>query len=235
MTKLRNLFSLLLWVVFLAAAPASDTPYIDVSRVEITALLSAPPAPGSPESVAEIDAMIAMQKAATPEDLARSKKDERRDPSAFSSVIGGWFTEQNLPETYRVLNKAEKESQSISEKVKRVWKRPRPPVQDSRIQPTINLPSTASYPSGHALQGMEWALLLAGFAPDLKDQIMLRGQEFGQSRVLGGVHFPSDIAAGQRLGEELYKILMASPAFQADFALAKKEFDEVRARNGAGH
>jgi acid phosphatase (class A) len=215
-----------------AADPQSPR-YIDVSGLNPATLLPAPPAQGSPEAKDDIEALLKIQATVTADDIARAKKDEKRDPATFVKVLGPWFTEQNLPITFRVLNKAEKESQSISEKVKKIWQRPRPSLQDDRIHPAINVPASASYPSGHALQGEEWALLLGEMAPDMKDQLLKRGIDFGQSRVIGGVHFPSDVKAGQQLGDKLFAQLMVSETFRADFDLAKKEFDEVRSRQGS--
>jgi membrane-associated phospholipid phosphatase len=41
--------------------------------------------------------------------------------------------------------------------------------------------------------------------------------------VLGGVHFPSDVAAGKVLGTEVARLLLANDRFKAEFADAKKE------------
>ncbi len=212
------------------ASDSKSSHYIEVSALDLSTILPPPPAAGSPESKSEIETLIELQSTATPEDFARARKDEKRDPSAFTNVLGSWFTEENLPVTFQLLNNAEKESQSISEKIKRLWKRPRPPVIDNRVQARINLPSSPSYPSGHSLQGAEWALILAQLAPDKKDALLERGKNFGQSRVVGGVHYPSDMVAGQLLGEKLFAQLMENPAFQEDLKQAKKEFDEARAK-----
>ena len=48
---------------------------------------------------------------------------------------------------------------------------------------------------------------------------------------MAGVHFPSDIVAGQTLAGILYVKLKASSAFQADYAKAKAEFDDAHTKS----
>jgi membrane-associated phospholipid phosphatase len=43
-------------------------------------------------------------------------------------------------------------------------------------------------------------------------------------RVIAGVHFPTDVAAGLSLGQKIAEEIAASPQFQADLANAKKEW-----------
>jgi hypothetical protein len=78
-----------------------------------------------------------------------------------------------------------------------------------------------SYPSGHASIGWAWALVLADLAPDRAEAILARGRAFGESRAVCGVHFPSDIAAGQDIGGHVVTRLYAEPAFRADLERAR--------------
>ncbi len=103
-------------------------------------------------------------------------------------------------------------------------------MQDSRVHPPIDLPKNDSYPSGHSTVGNLDALILAELAPDLKDQLLARGEQIGTDRIIGGVHFPSDVAAGHTLAQALFAKFMASPDFQADLAKAKAEIAAVRAK-----
>ena len=70
---------------------------------------------------------------------------------------------------------------------------------------TANSPS---YPSGHATQGRLMARYLADNVPMRhRMEIMKIGDYVGQSRMLGGVHYPSDTEFGQELGDALFKHL----------------------------
>ena len=56
-----------------------------------------------------------------------------------------------------------------------------------------------------------------------------RGLAYGESRAVCGVHYPSDVEAGRIVGATIVTRLKADPAFQADFAKAKVEFEAARA------
>ena len=163
--------------------------------------------------------------------MARIKSETKLNVTLFAGVFGSWFTEKDLPATAALFQKEDEDVHAIIEMAKKDWNRPRPPLQDKRIQPPIDLPQNTSYPSGHSTVGELDALILAELAPDLKEAIMARGRQIGDDRIIAGVHFPSDVEAGRTLGHALFAKLMASPAFQADLAQAKAEIAAVRAKH----
>lgn len=68
--------------------------------------------------------------------------------------------------------------------------------------------TTPSYPSGHACQGRLLAKILAEQVPfQHRLPIMRIGDEVGTSRMMGGVHFPSDTDFGRKLGDALFNHL----------------------------
>jgi acid phosphatase (class A) len=98
------------------------------------------------------------------------------------------------------------------------------------------LADTGSYPSGHATLGWLWGSLLAEIAPQYADQLLARGMAFGDSRVVCGFHYPSDVAAGRLAAAALLARLHADPAFLKDLAGARKEITALLgARGPAGH
>lgn len=92
------------------------------------------------------------------------------------------------------------------------------------------LAKDGSYPSGHAALGWGWALILAELAPDRADAILARGLAFGQSRVVCGVHWQSDVDAGRVIGAAAVARLHADPVFLAQAAAARMEIEDARAR-----
>jgi acid phosphatase (class A) len=85
------------------------------------------------------------------------------------------------------------------------------------------LADTGSYPSGHAGLGWLWGATLAELAPQFADALLARGIAFGDSRVVCGFHYPSDIAAGRLATAALLQRLHADPQYLKDLAQAKKE------------
>jgi acid phosphatase (class A) len=186
-------------------------------------LLGDPPAAGSPEEKAEIDKLLQMQKDRTDEEIKRCKDEVEVQPFAFSIVLGDWFSAKSLPETDKLLKMATKDAKPIFGAAKAVWNRQRPFLVSDQIHPCVIEEKTASYPSGHATRGIVWATIIAELMPTDKDRIMAYGREIGDDRALAGMHFPSDVIAGQKLGKEIARRLLADPDFQAQLEKAKAE------------
>lgn len=81
-----------------------------------------------------------------------------------------------------------------------------------------------SYPSGHAAYGWAVALLLTEINPARQNELLKYGYEFGQSRVICGVHFQSDVDAGRLMGAAMIARLHADKVFCKRLEKAKKEF-----------
>jgi acid phosphatase (class A) len=56
--------------------------------------------------------------------------------------------------------------------------------------------------------------------------------QYGNDRVVLGVHFPSDVAAGRVLGQAIYAALKEKKAYQDDLAAAKAEFQKELLAHG---
>ena len=100
------------------------------------------------------------------------------------------------------------------------------------MQPCVTQPASSSYPSGSGMQSCVWADLLAEMIPAKRDELIARAHRAGWGRVIGGVHFPSDVVAGQRLAEAYLKEARKSPAFVT--ALARSRDEVNAAMRGAG-
>jgi acid phosphatase (class A) len=112
-------------------------------------------------------------------------------------------------------------------------KRMRPYREDSSIIPCetdyLYGSDASSYPSGHAANGIVAALLLSAVmtpAPDEPDRrplIMARGIRYGENRVVCGVHNPSDVRAGQELGQHIFDQAAGTDQYQYDLICAQAE------------
>lgn len=146
----------------------------------------------------------------------------------FSEPFGIEISEEKTPAIYHLLVKAIPTIRLSATYPKAEYKRKRPYVRFN--EPTgypadeERLRETGSYPSGHTIRGWSMALLLTEINPERQDPIMLLGYEWGQSRVILGYHWQSDIEASRMLGAACVARLHSNPEFLADLSAAQEEY-----------
>ena len=81
--------------------------------------------------------------------------------------------------------------------------RERPFISDSAIQCACAPLDRYSFPSGHTLHAVSFALMLAHYCPGWAPMLIGFTVLIAMSRVILGLHYPSDVAAGAVLGGSL--------------------------------
>lgn len=102
--------------------------------------------------------------------------------------------------------------------VKKNYKRLRPYEYIGNLKPCVKKEESFSYPSGHTVLATVYSLVLIDIFPDKIESLKNRAHQISQDRVLGGVHHPSDIEGGKKLGSMLYAKLKESKAYNDDVA-----------------
>ena len=201
------------------------SPYFDARSLDLSRVLPPPPTNDSEITRNEIAVMLKIQQERTPEEAARARADASYSVFRFADALGNpeVFNANSLPKTNSLFRKVTYEEGAVVQAGKRGFKRPRPFVLEPRIEPIVKKPTNDSYPSGHAMWSRVVGLVLADMLPEYSDKIMARADDFAGHRVVAGVHYPSDVDAGKHAGTALAAFLFASPAFQPDYAAAKKE------------
>lgn len=213
-------------VLFLSALARADAKFLTKDDVDATiALLSPPPADGSPEQQAEIATLLDLQKNRTPQDVARAERNSHLDGFLFAGVLGDWFNAKDLPLTAKLMTDVGHEAGAVDSLAKDKFQRNRPFVGEPRLHPTLQA-AGYSYPSGHATAGMTYALILAEMFPEHRDALIAKGKQVGEDREVAGVHYPSDVVGGQKIAAEIAKRLLANTEFHAEM---EKAIDEVHA------
>ena len=221
MSKLLLCLALLLPSGQAAWAGEAGAAYLDASRLDCTRFKAPPPA--ADETRREIDWMLDLQRKRTPEQAARSVADLEQSVFRFADVMGPRFVESELPRVADFFKRLYRTESAFNKQGKGLWKRERPPVADARLKPVATYASGGSYPSGHAAFAFLAAIALADMVPERRDQIFARAREFGDNRVLGGVHYPSDVEAGRQMAVMIAALVQQNPAYLADFAAARIE------------
>lgn len=154
-------------------------------------------------------------------------------PDAFAEAFGTVINEKDTPEIYRLIVGMREDAGDLSTReAKNHYNRQRPFAffgEDTcNPEQQAELSTNGSYPSGHTAIGWATALVLAEINPDRQTEILERGYQIGESRVICGYHFQSDVDAGRIVAAGAVSRLHADEGFQAQLAKAKKEFIALR-------
>ncbi len=150
----------------------------------------------------------------------------------FSGIFGLEITKEDTPEIYTILQDVCASCDSIHSDAKVFFNRMRPYTyyNEGTIVPEKEEKHRyeGSYPSGHTVLGWTAALLLADIntSPKAMEALLARGYEFGQSRVIAGYHWQSDVDAGRMAGSVLYQMIRNHERFIEQLARARTEFAE---------
>lgn len=148
----------------------------------------------------------------------------------FSVPFGMELSARETPAIWNVVVRGYRTVNQMRVAPKAHYQRIRPFVYFK--EPTLTgeddaLRGEGSYPSGHTMRATAAALILAQINPEAANAIYARAWEAGESRVIAGAHWQSDVDA-TRVGAAFgVSVLQTSPEFQADLAAAREEFQRL--------
>jgi acid phosphatase (class A) len=151
---------------------------------------------------------------------------------SFSCAAGVTISPEATPTLTRMLLRMTDDAATIYQPAKKAYQRARPPVGNAKpicVPREAWIATDGSYPSGHGMIGWSWGLIISEVAPQNASRIVARGRTFGDSRIICGVHFQSDIEAGRYLGAAMVSKLHQNAEFEADLAKARGEVAASRA------
>ena len=209
--------------------PASELP-------DSRALLDPPPAAGSPQQLADLAEARAMLDLRDTARWAAARCDADlsypNSISAFSCALGFTPDEARTPHLAMLLRRVVNDASQSTRAAKDAWRRERPflSIGQGTCTPEdeAEMRESPSYPSGHAATGYLWALILAELAPDRAEVLLRRGVDYGHSRVVCGVHWPSDVEASRRVAPAVLARLRQQPDFVAQLNAARSEVQAWR-------
>lgn len=152
----------------------------------------------------------------------------------FSEAFGYALTPENAPEIVKLLSNMKEDAGDLATRsAKNYYMRKRPFMvfheQSATPWDEESLSKNGSFPSGHTSIGWATALVLSEINPARTQEIMQRGYDFGESRVICGAHYQSDVDAGRLVGSAVVASLHADEGFQKQLAKAKEEFKRLQA------
>ena len=149
----------------------------------------------------------------------------------FSEAFGMEISEKKTPAIMNVLKRGVLTMRLAGRVPKNHYMRTRPFVYFN--EPTLmpqyeeELKTNGAYPSGHTIRAWAMALLLAEINPAAQDALLKYGYEWGQSRVIAGFHWQSDVEASKTIIAGCFARLHADEAFNADMRKARAEFKKM--------
>ena len=226
-----------------AGAATVDTAALDKTgflppdeRPDALSLIPAPPVPGSSRMAADEETYReSVHWSGTPRWRLAALDANVQFPGAasvFACATGINVSQQHTPQLYSLLQRTVIDAGQSTLAAKQKYQRARPfaVFGDPMCLPeqAAALRSKDAFPSGHASLGWAWGLILAELVPDRADAILRRGYEFGQSRVVCGVHWQSDVDAGRLVGAAVVALLHGNEEFMTALRAARHELAETR-------
>ena len=146
----------------------------------------------------------------------------------FGQEIGITISRESTPAIWQLLDTLKGASNAITREMKNTYFRKRPyvqlldatPVPEEEDSHTVS----SSYPSNHACLGWSVALALTEVAPERQNDVLRRGFLYGQSRLILGYHWATDIEAARLLACALVARLHADPWYAELMRQARIEY-----------
>jgi acid phosphatase (class A) len=213
-----------------AAQPAPKAPavskFLQASDLDPALILPPPPAADSSLGKAELAELRRLASERSPERLAQAKQDDEiEDVRSIAAPFGPAFSLERYPATAKLFADLRNEDSVAAKSAKAYFKRPRPFEVGGKDLDVCDdgHDHNNSYPSGHATMGYAAAAVLANLMPGNAQVILAHNEDYVESRLYCGVHYRSDLRAGQVLGNVLVLKLMEKPAFREELEAARAE------------
>jgi acid phosphatase (class A) len=208
--------------------------FVTPAAFNLAQILPAPPAPGSLAAQSDLEVVLQVQAWRTPEQVAWAKTVEKQTVFIiYGELVGNWFVADRVPALVALLKNVTDDVRPVSEAAKKAHSRARPYVVDARVKPCVEAPANDTYPSGHALSSYLMAEVLAELLPERRAALFEQAHRAAWGRILGGVHFPTDVEGGRVLAVAVMAELKKYPAFRAALEKCRAEFAAAALKRAA--
>ena len=152
----------------------------------------------------------------------------------FSAIFGLKISKNNTPNIMKLLRRGIETIDLAGHYPKKHFNRMRPYVffSDRTLIPGEEeiFRNSGSYPSGHTIRAWTMALLLIEINPTAQDSLLAYAYEWGQSRVIAGYHWQSDVDASKIIASAALATLHTNKEFLDDMNNARIEFNNLTAK-----
>lgn len=187
--------------------------YLSRSSIRVDSALSPAPLRASARDQADFEQILREQARRSPSECRRAAVEVNVKLETFFGPAYGPLSREDERRLEPLFESVRADTDYFVQEAKKRWARPRPYHADPRVTPCVPLETTAAYPSGHAAISRVFAKVLARIHPAQAGTYLQRADQIAADRILAGVHHPSDIEAGKKLGDAVFEAMLAKPAF----------------------
>lgn len=206
------------------AAADGAKPFADNKKIDLLQLLPPPPPNDSALTRRELGEVLSLQITRTPEQAKQAYDDSTEDIWRFSDAVNNpKFNAAALPKFSAFFERVFETEGAVVDPSKDVWKRPRPHQMSELVKPASKISNSGAWPSGHATAGTLAGIVLSNMLPEKRREIMTRAFEYGDNRLIGGIHFRSDVEMGRIAGTVIAQQISTQADYQSEFEAAKSE------------
>lgn len=209
-----------------AAQQRSYLIWLEPGKTDLASVIGLPPAQNSPENKAEFERVLEISSSRTPEREKAAIADQYQTLNRFLDGIDHAYVEGTQREMRLLFREAQIELGIVMLSVARLTNRQRPFAvwNKVRVKPCPGgRPTGTSFPAGHAATAALYAELLSQAVPEFAEKFEERVKSYGESRLVCGFHYPSDLVAGDKAGRLVAKKLLEQTAFLARFNETRPE------------
>ena len=182
------------------------------------------PPPGKTDKAQQNDEteLLALQKLRSSEDCKRATTEVMVSVNSFFGPPYGPLTSQTAKDLAPFFEQIRNDADYYIQILKKEYPRQRPFLYMKDIKPCVAKEVTGAYPSGHSTIAKLYALILSDMYPDKKMLLLKRADQIALDRVIVGMHHPTDIQTGKKLGELIHSELQKSSPYREAFTRVKK-------------
>jgi len=183
------------------------------------------PPPGQTDQAQKRDEseLLSLQKSRTSEDCKRAASEVMVSVNSFFGPPYGPLNSTTAKKLAPFFEQVRNDADYYIQLLKKEYPRQRPLLYMKNITPCVAKEVTGAYPSGHSTIAKLYALILSDLYPNKKEDLLRRADQIALDRVVVGMHHPTDIQTGKKLGEMVYAELKKSKSFSESFSAIKPE------------
>lgn len=193
--------------------------------VDFNTGVKAPSLNNSDKTKNEIDQLIALKSKRSLEIVERIKFENQAESVSVLLKTADIIDVEKYPALNAFFEKTLPDLEYFILRDKMKFARLRPASLNAEIEPVIDNPSHASYPSGHAAQAYFYALVLSDVNPSAEIKYKEFASDVAHHREIAGIHYPSDSAAGVILATNYFNEIIKNDDVKMLLTEAKKQFN----------